>query len=374
MAPNSVAPILFLMLLGQPWKHRGRVTACHGTFVVSCTGGHDTSVSLPQPRGTAIPSCCRSHPAHTCPRGLVTRWGQGTAVLPVSPTAGLLWLWLCGGQESCGRREEARRDAGASYPYPQLYDRRCRGGSGQAQAVLLWLCPHPSGHCGAIPTPQNRKQELGSEPPLWAPGQGQELHRAQNPKRGQAQAGSGLIIPQCKMALEQNNTTARGPHRSHPTAPPYLESWSCRLRCAGGSRNSSSRASRVRSSPVLRAQRPEHSVGAGGQQRPPGGLLMVDARREGWEPQPWCGAQGGKRSCPRLCLPPVGRGTPWPLCPCDKVQLERGQPASSPRQRSAGGTEHSSGCGADAWRAEAAQKGGNEEMELRKRLLEKQER
>lgn len=35
-----------------------------------------------------------------------------------------------------------------------------------------------------------------------------------------------------------------------------------------------------------RAQRPEHSVGVGGQQQPPGVPLMVDACREGWEPLP----------------------------------------------------------------------------------------
>lgn len=147
------------------------------------------------------------------------------AVLPASPALGLLWLWLCGGQEFCRRREEAGRDAGGSYPHPQPCDRRRRRGSGRAQAVLRCFCPHPSGHHGAIPTPQSRKQELGSEPPRWAPGQGQELHLAQHLQGGQAQAGSGLIIPQGKMALEQNNTMAGGatpfpPHR--PTIPGQL--------------------------------------------------------------------------------------------------------------------------------------------------------
>ena len=114
---------------------------------------------------------------------------------------------------------------GGSYPHPQPCDRRRRRGSGRAQAVLRCFCPHPSGHHGAIPTPQSRKQELGSEPPHWAPGQGQELHLAQHLQGGQAQAGSGLIIPQGKMALEQNNTMAGGatpfpPHR--PTIPGQL--------------------------------------------------------------------------------------------------------------------------------------------------------
>lgn len=276
-------------------------------------------------------------------------------------------LWWTGIlQEERGGQERCRGVLSLS-PSPALrqkVQRRLRTGA------LLWLCPHPSEQCCATPTPQNRKQELGSEPPLWAPGPGQELHRAQNPERGQAQAGSGLIIPQGNAALEQNNPTARGPHRSHPTAPPYLESWSHRLRCAGSGRSSSSMASRVRSSPVLRAQRPEHSIRAGGQQRAPGGLLMVDACREGWEPQPWCRAQGGKHSCLLSCLPPVGLGTPWPLCPCDKVQLERGQPASSPRQHSVDGTEHSSEHGAERCGRKLHERG---EMELRKQLVEKQE-
>lgn len=96
-----------------------------------------------------------------------------------------------------------------------------------------------------------------------------------------------------------------------------------------------------------RAQRPEHSVRVGGQQQPPGGPLMADACREGWEPLPWCRTQGGKCSRPQPRFPPASCGTPWPPCPCDKVQLERGQPASSPGQHSADGTEPSSGPGAE---------------------------
>lgn len=193
-------------------------------------------MSLPQPRETAIPSCCRSHPAHMCPRGLVAYWGQGMAVLPASPALGLLWLWLCGGQEFCRRREEAGRDAGGvlspSSALRQKAQKRLRTGAGGAAVFLptpIW-----APRCHPHPAKQKAGAGLRATPLGPRPGPGAALSTAPAGRAGTGGFGVNHSPGQNGSGAKQHH--GRGGH-AIPTPPPH-HTWTagatgCAVRTAG---------------------------------------------------------------------------------------------------------------------------------------------